>query len=259
MNGVFGVHLCEPAGFCGWDVEAGVVHADGVEEILYEIILEILSTDDFDEAAEDIDAEAVLPFFTGLACKRKSGQFGHRFFQIEIDLPESRGDTGLCIDGPAFLCADAGIVETRGVGEQIAEGDGSFGGDGGVAAVGGIEFIKDLHVFEGREKIADGFVEVELALFEELHDAHANDGLCLAGDAKKVIPAHRLARFLVGKAIAFVLDDVTVLYDEGDDAIDPAFIDIVIDEGIYAREAAEVAGGVGGDDEGLGRGCMGRR
>jgi len=261
MDGVLGVYFCEAAGFCGGDVKAGVVHAEGIEEMLHEVILEIFSTDDFDQAAEEIDAEAVHPFLAGLVDEGKFCKSFHAFPKIVVEHAEPGGDTGLCVDGPAFLCADTGIVEAGGVGEQMAEGDGSPGGDRCIAAVGGIEFVEDLHVFEGWEKIADGLVEVELALFEELHNADADDGFCLAGDAKEIITAHGFASFFVGIAIAFVLDDVTVLYDEGDDAVDPAFIDIVIDKSVDAREAAEIDGRVGSDEERLGgggRGCAGR-
>lgn len=255
MNGVFGVHFCDPVCFCGGDVEAGVVHTQGAEQVLHEVILEIFSTDDLDEAAEDVDTEAVHPFLAGLVDERQFAKAVDAIPESVFNHTEPGGDARLCIDGPTLLCADAGIVEPGGVGEEMTEGDGLFGRNGSIAAVRGIEFIEDLHVFEGGDEIADGFVEVEPALLEQLHGGDADDGFCLAGDAKEVVAAHWFVCLLVGITISFILDDVAILYDEGDDAVDPAFVDTIVHENIYALKAAAVDGGVGGDDQGLGRGC----
>ena len=56
------------------DPEAGVAHAQRIEQALAEEVAQRLTRQDLDQAGGDVDADAVVPAGAGLECEGERGQ-----------------------------------------------------------------------------------------------------------------------------------------------------------------------------------------
>ena len=146
-------------------MERRVVHAERLKDAFGEELFVRLAGGDFDDAAADVDAWAVLPFVAGLKAEGAFGEGVGSGFERDV----------------ALLLAD----EAGGVGDELCDGEAVDGLAAGEFGFG-----------EGGDVFLDGVVVGELAFFFEDHQCGGGDRLGHRHDAEEGVGGHRL---LVGR------------------------------------------------------------
>ena len=202
----------------GGGPEGGVAHFEGIEQAFLEELLEGFCGDDFDDAAQGVDAcGAVGPLTARIEAKRGAAVVVDEF--SKADFVASLSDLG-----------DAALV-----GEQIAYGHGARGWTL-VAFLFG-----DLLGAEGGDEFVDGILEGKLALFDEHEDADGGNGFGHGGDPEQVVWGHGPARGEVAVSEGSVVEDALVIGDQRDHSGDGA----VIDEGLHGLGDGLILRGIG--------------
>ena len=225
--------------FFGGEIEAGVLHAKGAENVFLEEIAECLAGNAFDERAEDIGVDAVAPGFAGMVLEGKLADFGDEVVEAraapEIGAAVEFGEAGASVEI---------IDQAAGVGEEVLDGDGGFGGFelGIISGAAG----HDLHFLELGEVVGHGVVEVEAAFLEEDEDTDAGNDFGHGIDAADGIALHGEALLEIAIAEGLHVSDAAVAGEEGDDAGVFVLIDKGADSAMHDFEAMGVEAGTFG-------------
>lgn len=230
---VRGVGDGEPWGVFGFDVEGGVLHAEGGEEAFLNEVLEGLFGGAGDDGGEDIGAESVDPAFTGLV---EEGEGAEGFDGL------GEGGVGVADSGIAVDFAEVagpGVGVSGGVAEEVA--------DGGVAS-GGFGFVlaeEDGLVFESGEVESDGVIEGEFSFFAEDEGGGGGDALGHGVDAEEGVFFD--GEFFIDVPVSefLLIDGFSPVEDEDGAAGEFLFGDEGFDGGADGVELIGVEGGAG--------------
>ncbi len=194
----------------------GVVHPERLEDGVAKVFLPGLAGDGLDNAAGDGEMQiAVLPGALDAG--------GLREFPVE--------EVVVPVAAVRFAEGDDGVVEAVAVGEQIADGYGF-----GEVVIGEVE--------PGQIGL-DGFVEIDLALVDERHDAEAGEGFCAGGDVAGGIRREGEFRRQAADAEAFGVDEFVIVDDGDRKAGDVHFLHGVAPAGFEGGEGGVEIFGVG--------------
>ena len=216
------------------DAEAGVAHAERLEDALVEERGEGLAGDDLHQAAEHVGGDGVVPLIAGLGQEGKGGEAGDHLGE--------RAVVGLEIDGAGAVqrVHQGGLHEAvgqaGGVGEEVTPGDGAPGGFQlqlqRVAADG------HGHVRELGEEVADRVVELEQALLVEHHDGQARERLGHGVDADNGVRRHGRAGGEVGQPGGALVGDPAAAGQGDGQASELPIGDEAVHPGVHAGKLA---------------------
>jgi hypothetical protein len=122
------------------------------------------------------------------------------------------------------------------MGEEVADGDLPLGGYelGGGAVLAGHQHLRRLELGqEARDRVR----EQEAALFVELQDRHAGDGLRLRSDAEEGVGSHRQATLAILVAHGRQLRELSVAGHEHDRPRQLTAVHAVLHGALHARQA----------------------
>ncbi len=150
--------------------EPGRLHAEGIENLLLEVVLPLHAGHDLDDRSADVDAGVrVLHLRAGLEEKRRSGRDSRRLPEGRAARPAAALDVGPL--GARLEREAASVVEAHAHGEDVLRLDERP------------DAIALAAVHPERRKLGkilgDGVVEADLPIFHELRDSHAAEALRL--------------------------------------------------------------------------------
>jgi hypothetical protein len=102
------------------------------------------------------------------------------------------------------------MTYTRGVREQLPDGDLPARRHGGISRVLRIESSQHLRVFKRRQVLRDGVVELKFTFIVKQHQTDASDGLGLRGYAHDAIGRHGRFGCHVGIAHRLAIHDFAI-------------------------------------------------
>ena len=185
--------------------EAGVVHAERLEDLAAQVLVEAVSRQYLDQATDDVGGQPVVPPRARVEFQRVLGQQGR-------DALESQPL------GPGLARLGEGVVDrvarkeppgkARHVHEDVFDVHGPGGFDGDDRAVG--LRLADPEIAPLGDVAVDGVGELEHPPLIELHEGNRCDGLGHGVDAKdgvvlgraRPLPVHQPERPLIGQASA---------------------------------------------------------
>ena len=201
----------DPISDFGRQVEARVLHAQRPEQALLQEHIERHARDHRDEIAQHIETLAVGELLSRMMVQRQLGEAqdapaeGHGLGGEEVH------HAGLGVELlEAGVAVDDAIPETRGVREQIAEGDLALGRFAGPGAVGLVVGLEHLRLLELRDPVRHRIIEAEPALLPQHHHRGRGDGLGLRGDAEDVVALERPPGLVVGHAEGLVVHHLAI-------------------------------------------------
>ena len=176
--------LGETAGVLWPGVKGGLRHLQGSENALGQEDTQGLTRHHLDEAAENVGGAAVVPFRAGLADQRQAGDDGSMFGVGDLAAAQPRLLIKLLHRGVAGMV----VGDARGVAQQVLDRHRPPQRHQIELAIG---VDADLLVGKFRNVFGDGFVEQELAVLEQHHDADRNDRLGHREHAEQAVVGHR--------------------------------------------------------------------
>ena len=187
------------------DEEAGVGHAEGLEDLPLEVVVEPIPGHDLDQAPDDVRREAVVPVGPRVEFQRVLRQQGRDLLERHAALLRFEGLRELVVDR---MARKEPTREARRVHEDIAHIHGAARSHLGDRAVG-------LHLTHPEaaplgDEAVDGIGELEEAALVELHQGDGRDGLGHGEDPKDGVVAqgtflltiHQSERPVVGRVPA---------------------------------------------------------
>ena len=175
------------------DMEAGIDHAQGIEDGLLQILREGLAGDDLDEGPADVGGEGIHPFLAGLIDQRGLAELVHKAHHIVI--AAKAADLQATIDMvDRVLNADAG--QAAAIGQTACMAQHVTDADGAIQRLGlhGLAFARHIDPLIGPRghKPRDRIIELEQTLLKQAHQRNRGNGLGHGIDAEDGVVCHRL-------------------------------------------------------------------
>ena len=214
----------EPAALLLGHPERGVVHAERIQDALFDEGVERLAGGDLDDAPQDVGRHAVVP---PRSRTREQRELGHAAREVVEALgPAER--IRLVVEAIDGRVAEEPVGETRGVGQQVLDGDRTRRRHA-VSAVG-----QDRHVGELGHELRDRVVERDLAFLDQDHHRDAGHRLGHRVDAEDVAALQGVAGRGVARPDRRPVDDLPPARHHRHHAGQPAVVDI----GLHRRRDA---------------------
>ncbi len=220
-------------------LEAGVRHAQGIEDRGLEVVAELLARHDLDEPGADVGLEAVAPSGAGLVDERRLPDVVGERFEGDAPLGEDAraSDTTLLCRRGLQREPDAGHVH-----HDVFDGRGAHGVDESLGPVG--RCLLDLHAPPRGDEAVHGIGELEVSPLVEAHERNAGDRLGHRVDPPDGVVGDGGRTLEVGQAEMLVVADGTVPGDRDRASGDLAGLDVAAREVLVdASEAAGVEAG----------------
>ena len=167
--------------------EVGVLHAQRLEQMLDEVILQTHAGKDLHQVADHIGCHRVVPCGARREFQGQAREFVHQPLQRQagaaIELQRAVG-------GIHIGAVHEAVGQARLMGEQVAHGHRSLGGRGHELGVDA--GLVDPQVLPGRDVLVHRIVEQEAALFVELHECNRRHRLGHRVHAKQGVAGYRL-------------------------------------------------------------------
>jgi hypothetical protein len=224
-------------------VEAGVDHAQRLEDPTTEVVVEALTGDPFDQGPAHVGGHRVAPLRARLEEQRELAQAADHLVEVVGGHREVAD-----LDPPVELVDRVRVLEPvgepRGVGEEVVHRD----RDGGGARLGRISGSAHphLHVGQLRQPAAHGVVEQQVPLLEQHHQRHRGDGLGHRVDPVDRVGLHRRAGLDVGGAVAVAVDHLAPSGHGELHAGQLPLIDVAVHDVVDPGEAAGIELEIGG-------------
>ena len=176
-------------------VEARALHAQRVENRLFQVGAQLLAGDRFNDDPRPVDAGGILPARAGFKDQRQV-----QLWIVRIDIAVGAG----CFHVAIHRLAPHEYVHAAGVGQQVADGD-RLGRRAKLRLAVGVEAGQQLQIGQRRQQLPGGLVHGGLALLDQLHHADTGDRLGHGGD-----PEHRVFRHRLAAADAALTEDAVI-------------------------------------------------
>ena len=204
------VHGYQTVLLIGPDDEAGVFHTQRLEQMFAQINLEVLSAHGLDRLAGEVDVDAVLPAIARIE--------GERCLERRILAADDARDVGSFVVLGGVGIPDV-IGEAGGVSQQHAQRDRPLGRTQLRFALV-VESFQDLRSRKVGKELAHRLVQLEFALFHELHGGGCGERLGHRRDPEHRIERHVGALGEVALAEGALIEDAVAGRCHGDDAGD---------------------------------------
>ena len=214
-------------------LETRIGHAERLPEALREEFAEALARNSFDDEAEDIGRETVLPGRARLVKQRRLAELDEEFLLVEHRARAVHGIGAIGSARAAVLIREAGRVS-----QQILHGHLTLGRHR-------LERIarrrlRDLHAGKLRQEFRHGIAEEKAPLLGQDHDTDGNHRLGHGGNGEDGIGPHGRAGCLVAKAIAFEQRNLAAPRDADNRAGDHARRYLAIDRLANAAKPPDI-------------------
>ena len=209
----------------GRNVEVGVDHAERIDHLLLQVLLEGLAGDHLDEVAQHVGGDGIVPGLAGLRDQRQLRQPLDELLQAGVGGLEVDAALLGAIGGIDRIALHEAVGEARGVGQQVAEVDLALGRHGLDLAAAAARH--DARVGESGNELRDRVVELKAAFFVEHHDRRRGERLGHGVDAEDRVGPHRLVAGHIRLAVDLGEGQFALAHHAGDhagqlSAVDPA-------------------------------------
>ena len=211
--------------------EAGVDHAQRLEQPRMQELAEALPRQLLHQVAHHIDRHRVVPPGARRELQWQLAQLLHHRLQPARGLEVV--DLQLAIGGVDAGAHHEAVGEAGGVGDQIDHLHRPLGGRGDegrrrIGQQGRHAAGVDPELLPGGNVGGDGVVEADQALLDQHHQSHRGDRLGHRIDAQDRVLAHRLVALDVHVAGHAGVDQLALAMDHGQDARQVAAVDVAV-------------------------------
>ena len=217
--------------------EAGIDHAERIENPRLDEFVKALAADDLDQPRHDVGGERIFPGRAGMIDQRQAGQHVHHVGQRRHGIVHAALVEGL-EDGGARI--EKAVAQPGAVAQELADGDRAL------RRLGVIERrcarAQDFSISELRNEFLDRVIEPEFAFLEQQQRRAGGDQLGVGEDAEDMVGAERRLRFLVGPADAIHVDEVAPDHDRPGNAGQQVAVDIALHGRLRRFEVVTVGG-----------------